>query len=985
MGLKKLLLSFIVTFIAFSATAQKIGGAEIYYRKIGVDKYLVTAHVYRICSEAPLNNLTMFAKADSFNIGMSMKRIHIEKIPDTCGNPCNLQNQVSNFGFEKHTFIDTVDFNKAQYKLIQQANLCEVRFAIHQKIRHLPSNATYTFGDSMFYLDAMINRCNNFSSYNSPEFSIEPKFKYLSNITSNYSPGPIDTLDFDSLSFELAPAMLNDSTPVVYNTPFTYLFPINTYCPPNPSKVDCRPIPNARPARGFFYDNRNCVTIFLPTSNNQNSTVKYLIKEWRYDSNGINKVIGYVSREMTLSINTSTYINYPPNFEGGIQFAICQNDKICLNVRTNDDPFLPYQTIPDTVSVIWDHGIPMGTVRLLDSNSREKTMEFCWKTKLNDNPSVYYFTVKAIDQACNVFLSSQTYIIGVRPTALFTKTSSMDSCNVVSYTLTPEIQSINNFAYVQVFDSKNKLYYTSTKWNDKITLNKNDTFIIKYMVSNQQFNCPTYLHDTIVPKNAFERGFIVSSTDTNVCYSYPAQLSFSPNQFKNLKTFEWFINDSNIMHLDSVFNFDIYQKTKISLKLTDNRNCQSEAYRNFIPFQANTNPFVNTKIYICKPDSITLTANLSNIQSPYTSTWKFKNIDTTFIGNSLKLLTDTNTKVYIDLIDHRHCMSNDSIEIVYNLNLDSLVLDQQLTCMDSIVTITAKTNPNNTISSFKWLIDGVDTIHNSYTLKLPVKKKHTITFASINSNNCKSTDSLSIQFIRNPEGTLFISDTQVCRFDSLHVHVDSLKNFNSLSWYFNNNPLNYQSSSVLFSPDSSGILKLKINNQNLCFSEKTISINLFPQTNINILTDTFYNSKNLIYLSLDQKLNHYNWFNGSTKDTTYYWAYQFGAPGKHKIWINGFDTNFCAVSDTVDIYTDRFVSINKFNNGIFKIYPNPSNGMVNIFCPNDDWMQIYDSKSAMIYERKLVKGLNSVELHTLPSGIYSIVINQFKQTLVIQH
>jgi hypothetical protein len=127
-GLKHFLLSLTFGLVAHS-NAQTIAGGEIYYELISSKKYLVTAHVYRPCSSNPLNSLSGFVIADTFKIPINFKRTQIQKINDTCGNPCNIQNTKSKAGYERHTFIDTVDLNKSPYDSIVKAGLCLVKFA----------------------------------------------------------------------------------------------------------------------------------------------------------------------------------------------------------------------------------------------------------------------------------------------------------------------------------------------------------------------------------------------------------------------------------------------------------------------------------------------------------------------------------------------------------------------------------------------------------------------------------------------------------------------------------------------------------------------------------------------------------------------------------------------------------------------------------------------------------------------------------------
>src|SRR5574339_47977 len=106
--MKKLLLTlFVLTSI--TTYAQRLAGSEIYYERTGNRQYKITAVVYRECDSDPLNSLNTFVFAGNLNQSINMSRVSIEKINDTCGNPCNIKNDVGNAGFERHVYEGSVD------------------------------------------------------------------------------------------------------------------------------------------------------------------------------------------------------------------------------------------------------------------------------------------------------------------------------------------------------------------------------------------------------------------------------------------------------------------------------------------------------------------------------------------------------------------------------------------------------------------------------------------------------------------------------------------------------------------------------------------------------------------------------------------------------------------------------------------------------------------------------------------------------------
>lgn len=98
-----------------------------------------------------------------------------------------------------------------------------------------------------------------------------------------------------------------------------------------------------------------------------------------------------------------------------------------------------------------------------------------------------------------------------------------------------------------------------------------------------------------------------------------------------------------------------------------------------------------------------------------------------------------------------------------------------------------------------------------------------------------------------------------------------------------------------------------------------------------------------------------------------------------KVTIGGVSSDFKAT--TQDMSSDLH-SIN-FKKSLF-VFPNPSNGVVNIINEANINMEIYDLSGYMIYSRKLIKGNNQINLSTLRSGVYLIKVISDSATLNYQ-
>jgi hypothetical protein len=985
--MKKTLL-FLLLLSSFQLlSAQSIAGGEIYYRQISSQKFLVTAHVYRICQYAPLTQLDAFVIAGNHKIQMNFKRIQIQKIPDTCGNPCNIQNQSSNFGFEKHTFIDTVDLNSSKYNSILNDKLCEVKFAIHQPIRHGAGFTVPNINGNYFYLDAMVKICTGNTNMNSPEFSIEPKFIYACNQSVIYSPGPIDSMDFDSLSYSLETPQRDTNVFITYKTGYSKDVPMTPYCPPTPGNTSCKAIPNAKPSRGFYFNPYSSQLQFTPTNCGEQSLIKMKITEWRRDSFGVVKPIGYVCREMLTKTQIVADNNPPYLTNTSVQFSKCMNNSLCFTKSLKDNVFLPKQTVPDTVNLEFNYGIPQATYTITNPNDREKNFDFCMPANTYKNSGVFNFAIKATDKKCNVNLTSINFTIFNYGQTNFNIKKSLGACNLYKYEISTPDSFRTLYGTVSVYDSKQNRKFSSNQLIDSVYLNKNEPFIIEYSFKDQFANCFTSIKDTVNVSNAIYKGFDTQYIDTTVCASYPSKLSFSPSSTIGLSRFEWYKNDTLFSTTDSIVSENIYYPSKYKLVVYGNNGCFSESKRNYFVANVNANLLAYDSEILCTDvGSKVIYASTSALKSPIIYNWKYKNTDTNTFVNQITVPADETFKIYLKATDDRHCIVKDSMLLKYSVNTNTIAADKYSICQDSLVNIFPDSIDSKNLLKYRWNINGKDSSINGLSFIKNIKANTQIVFYSQNKDLCINYDTIDILMAEHPTAQIYFIDSAICWNQLLLVSAQiQPKDSTEFKWYLNDSLLPVQNSFYAVKPDSSGVIRLKLKSKDLCAATVEKSFTVYPKTKIKILNDTFYNSKSLVYLSIDQKLNNYNWFNGSTKDTIYYWAYQFGTPGKHKIWINGYDSNFCQVSDTLDIYTDRFVSIKNTFKENFKIYPNPSNGMVNIYSPETGMMQIFDSKSVLVMEGKIELGINFADLHQLPSGVYLIVINQMKQNIVIQH
>jgi hypothetical protein len=311
-----------------------------------------------------------------------------------------------------------------------------------------------------------------------------------------YNPGILKFEDTDSFSFELAGVLDNYNTNAVYSWNLTKTIPMTPYCPPNPGVVNCRPLPNAIPPRGFYFD--PIVNDIVFTSTNCNGglgIIKFQVKQWQYNTQTQKmELVGYVNRQTLIETNTCVN-NNPPYFSSNINvYDVCDGDSLILNIATKDDPYSPNQNTYDTTHISWSNNLDNASFTYLDSTAREKTAVLKWKATGNPYQITQkYIHLKTIDKQCNV-QASKGVLINVYPKIVF-KINSKDikGCNYynISTQINDTINIPKNFTYkFTVWNKESNIPITiKSKQNDTFQYFKSGEYIIKYEVKYNNINC----------------------------------------------------------------------------------------------------------------------------------------------------------------------------------------------------------------------------------------------------------------------------------------------------------------------------------------------------------------------------------------------------------------------------------------------------------------------------------------------------------------
>ncbi|MCC6818269.1 MAG: hypothetical protein IT245_05220, partial [Bacteroidia bacterium] len=567
--------------------ASHMMGGDIAYECISPGKYKFVIKIYRDCRGIPFNNpdIGMFCKDGSNYINVNYTRTAINDLTEKCPTdpkPCNPSNTtVGARGIEEHVFEAMVDFNSSPYKALKDAGCCEIMIKVEQNARN---NALTTLTAGTFYTDAMINICAIGDKCNtSPQLSTPPVAIICCNKPFIFNNGVREVIDGDSLSYSLVNPLKGNNTNETYTGNFTPQIPMTPFCPPNRGVMNCKPIPGAKPPRGFYFDKETGDIVFTPTKCDEAGVIVIRIDEWRKNPDTKKwELIGFTKRDMQLIVEICG-ANNPPYFSDNNKYSVCEGNKICFNVVSKDDPFLPNQTVPDTLVLSWNFGIPQGTFRIVDPSAREKTAEFCWETKIGDaRPNAYTFTATVKDNNCDdPALANKGYNITVKPKARAIRTYTLGKCGWLNFKATA-VDTINqdpkNYRYqFTIRDSSNSgiPYYMTYSQIDSFKFKRGGKYIIEHYIINSRYNCPTIYTDTVIipPVLDVELAFC---KDTFVCEGQ--SLTLKPEIENGIPSYHyhWESPLDSFNNKDTLNQFTLFKpksSSTIMLELTDKNQC----------------------------------------------------------------------------------------------------------------------------------------------------------------------------------------------------------------------------------------------------------------------------------------------------------------------------------------------------------------------------------------------------------------------------
>ncbi len=441
----KILITGFLIFSIVNLFASHKMGADIQYVYLGANKYKFITKFYRDCKGISFENPEITLEIGSNNgntvcasFPLTPYRVSIKDVTQICSDsslPCSPQNTtIPNIeGVEEHVYENVVDFSLMQYASVLNVNTCsEITVYFSQCCRN-GSITTATPGNFIISTTLYWNNVLKTpkKENNSVIFSNLPIIYACCNVPFSLSQCAIDTSDYDSVSFNLVhPIETKPNVSVNYNSPFTKEFPMTPYCPPTAGVVNCNPLPNAQPPRGFYFDSKTGDIIFTPTNCEEVGILVIEANEFRKDSFGRMLQVGKSRRDMEIIVKSCGQ-NISPKITGSDSYIICEGQKLCFDISVKDSS----ENYEDSLIISWNDNMKDNSVIMIDSSSNNKKIEVCWTTKIGDAKNYpYLFSLTASDNVCPFPIKvSKTFKIQVKNCLSNEKTNVQNDLNLNVY------------------------------------------------------------------------------------------------------------------------------------------------------------------------------------------------------------------------------------------------------------------------------------------------------------------------------------------------------------------------------------------------------------------------------------------------------------------------------------------------------------------------------------------------------------------------
>lgn len=502
----------------FELKATHLMGGDITYQNVSSGVYKITFKIYRDCRGIPLNepSISIFCESNFGNrLALNYIRTSIKEITPICSSDTNRycfpsNTAITGNGYEEHVFEATVNFNSGVLKQMKDAGCCKFKVQMSQCCRNISLS---TISPGNFYVDAMMDICNieksNIKSNTSPILMNLPVLKACCNKPLKYNYGAIESVDGDSLSYELVAPLSSDNTNESYSGNFNALLPMTPYCPPNIGVINCRPLPNSNPPRGFYFDMVTGNIVFTPSKCDEVGIIALQVNEWRKDTVSKQwKLIGYIKREMQIIVYSCDTTAKTPTIDNSNDvYDICEGDSLVFDIKVKD------QNSNDTLEMDVFHNIPNASYQVIENTSSDKIIRVSVKSKSGDGRlAPYIFAVNAKDNSCPFILkTSQGFSFKIRPKPTVGRKYLERNSQLVFETTRNNASSY----HWTIKNEKDSIVKQSTNQLDSCVIEKDKFYYLK-LEFKDDIGCENVFYDTLIYKSQTSSSLNFNSANNSI-------------------------------------------------------------------------------------------------------------------------------------------------------------------------------------------------------------------------------------------------------------------------------------------------------------------------------------------------------------------------------------------------------------------------------------------------------------------------------------
>lgn len=496
------------------------------------------------------------------------------------------------------------------------------------------------------------------------------------------------------------------------------------------------------------------------------------------------------------------------------------------------------------------------------------------------------------------------------------------------------------------------------------------------------------------------------------CLNSPINIDFNGTSDTNT-TFNWILGGGNIITGAGTGNITASWTTEgskfVTLNVSENGCVSANTTHQIQVISSPVAPSVPIGLTsICKNSSNT-TYYINKVNSATSYNWELIPANSGVLNYDDTLVTIDWDNSFVGLAELRANAINDcgagNLSSPLAINITALpVADfsfSTITCMDSINTIEyLGVAGSNTI--FNWNMDDGTIIsgNNNIQVKWTNFGIKTISLV-VEENGCVSnTNSVQVNVNTVPTTPSTPNgNTELCNDGQANTYSTvAVSNANAYQWKItpaNAGVLsaNAENVSIQWTPSFSGLVAISVNALNDCglgTSSNYLLVNVNSTPAITLSTDTTLCANQSIVITPGQGYASYLWSDNSTLPSLSIDSAGLGL-GAHAFSVTVTDNKGCVATDQATINFETCTSIeDATSNSQINIYPNPTNGLINIEINNvfeTTQFEIYNSISQLVISESAVKSIDgkitkSFDLSNLNKGIYFLKVKNSKLTIV---